>query len=78
VGIDPVDIERQRRSAIGYLLRAFNSLDHIAGSYCGTRFLDGDPFEVVDLLAEITTKEVEERLQEHLIPDQMSSSIVTS
>jgi len=30
------------------------------------------------LLAEITTKEVEERLQEHLIPDQMSSSIVTS
>ncbi|MBT5738946.1 MAG: insulinase family protein [Planctomycetes bacterium] len=78
VGIDPADIERQRRSATGYLLRAFNSLDHIAGSYCGTRFLDGDPFEVVDLLAEITTKEVEERLQEHLIPDQMSSSIVTS
>ncbi|MDE0959276.1 MAG: pitrilysin family protein [Planctomycetota bacterium] len=78
VGIDPTDIERQRRSAIGYLLRAFNSLEHIAGSYCGTRFLDGDPFEVVDLLAEISTKEVEERLQEHLIPDQLSCSIITS
>jgi len=77
-GIDPADIERQRRSAIGYLLRAFNSLEHIASSYCGTRFLGADPFEVVDLLSEISHEEVETRLQEHLIPEQMSCSIITS
>lgn len=75
-GIDPSDVERHRRSAIGHLLRAFNSLDHIAGNYCGARFLDTNPFEVVDLLAEITPEDIDRRLQEYLLPQEMSCSLV--
>ncbi len=77
-GIDVEDVHRQKRSAIGYLLRAFNSLEHIASSYCGTRFLDADPFEVVDLLSELTPQDVEKRMQEHLVPEQMCCSLITS
>ena len=75
-GVDPEDVERQRRSAIGYLLRAFNSLDYIAGNYCGARFLDTNPFEVVDLLAKITPEDIDQRLQEYLLPQEMSCSLV--
>ncbi|MGE4620090.1 MAG: pitrilysin family protein [Planctomycetota bacterium] len=75
-GIDPVDVERQRRSAIGHLLRAFNSLEHIAGTYCGARFLGTNPFEVVDLLAEIGVEEIDQRLQEYLLPEEMACSMV--
>ena len=75
-GIDPTDVERQRRSAIGYLLKAFNSLEHIAGTYCGARFLDTNPFEVVDLLSEIGPDDINQRLQGYLLPDEMSCSLV--
>lgn len=75
-GVDPGDVKRQCRSAIGHLLKAFNSLDHIAGNYCGARFLDTNPFEVVDLLAEVTVEDIDQRLEEYLLPQEMSCSLV--
>ncbi|MEC9476207.1 MAG: pitrilysin family protein [Planctomycetota bacterium] len=75
-GIDPSDVERQRRSSSGHLLKSYNSLEHIAGIYCGARFQGANPFEVVDLLAEIGVDEINERLQGYLMPEEMACSLV--
>lgn len=75
-GIEVGDVERQKRSSIGHLLKAHNSLEHIAGTYCGARFHDANPFEVVDLLAEVDADEINKRLQGYLLPEEMSCSLV--
>ena len=76
-GICTEDIDRQRRAATGQLLRSFNSLENIAGSYCSARFLGSNPFEVVDLVNKIQSEEVVERLREHIHPDRMVCSIIS-
>ncbi|MAJ29080.1 hypothetical protein CBD41_06845 [bacterium TMED181] len=76
-GIDEADIDRQRRATTGQLLRSFNSLENIAGSYCSSRFMGGDPFEVVDLLNRIKPADVAERLHSHVQPENLVSSIIS-
>jgi len=76
-GIAEEDIDRQRRAATGQLLKSFNSLENIAGSYCSSRFMGADPFEVVDLLSKIEPSEVVDRLQEHVQPERLVSSVIT-
>ena len=76
-GITEEDIDRQRRAATGQLLKSFNSLENIAGSYCSSRFMGADPFEVVDLLSKIEPSEVADRLQEHVQPERLVSSVIT-
>jgi len=76
-GIVDADIDRQRRAATGQLLKSFNSLENIAGSYCSSRFMGADPFEVVDLLNRIQPAEVTERLHDHVQPENLVSSVIT-
>ena len=76
-GISEADIDRQRKAATGQLLKSFNSLENIAGSYCSSRFMGADPFEVVDLLNKIQPSEVADRLHDHVRPENLVSSIIS-
>ena len=76
-GISEADIDRQRKAATGQLLKSFNSLENIAGSYCSSRFMGADPFEVVDLLNKIQPLEVADRLHDHVRPENLVSSIIS-
>lgn len=77
-GIAQDDFERAKRKKIGQFLRSLNSVEFIANQFTNYKFNGSDLFSVVPALESITREDVEERLREHFLPEQMSISIVRS
>jgi len=77
-GIDQAEFERAKRKKIGHFLRSLNSVEFIANQFTSFKFNGNDLFSVVPTLESITREDVEKRLHEHFVPEQMAVSIVRS
>jgi predicted Zn-dependent peptidase len=76
-GIDPGDFERGKRRFIGSFIRAFNSLEYIAGHYSFYRFHGFDLFRGLDLLQRIDREALERKARALLDPENYASYIIT-
>ncbi|MGF9907360.1 EF-P 5-aminopentanol modification-associated protein YfmH [Brevibacillus porteri] len=77
-GIAQDDFERAKRKKIGNFLRSLNSVEFIANQFTSFKFNGNDLFSVVPTLELITREDVEKRLKEHFLIEQMAVSIVRS
>ncbi|MGN7470160.1 EF-P 5-aminopentanol modification-associated protein YfmH [Brevibacillus sp. SAFN-007a] len=77
-GISQEEFERAKRKKIGHFLRSLNSVEFIANQFTSFKFNGNDLFSVVPTLESITREEVETRLNEHFLEEQMAVSIVRS
>ncbi|MFI8710747.1 EF-P 5-aminopentanol modification-associated protein YfmH [Brevibacillus brevis] len=77
-GIAQEDFERAKRKKIGNFLRSLNSVEFIANQFTSFKFNGNDLFSVVPTLESITREDVEKRLKEHFLTEQMAVSIVRS
>lgn len=77
-GVDQNDFERAKRKKIGNFLRSLNSVEFIANQFTSFKFNGNDLFTVVPTLESITREDVEKRLKEHFLAEQMAVSIVRS
>ncbi|MGG4458957.1 pitrilysin family protein [Brevibacillus porteri] len=77
-GIAQNDFERAKRKKIGNFLRSLNSVEFIANQFTSFKFNGNDLFSVVPTLESITREDVEKRLKEHFLIEQMAVSIVRS
>lgn len=77
-GIDEDAFERAKRKKIGNFMRGLNSVEFIANQFTNYKFNGNDLFSVLPLLESITREDVETRLKEHFLIDQMAVSIVRS
>ncbi|USG68007.1 insulinase family protein [Brevibacillus ruminantium] len=77
-GIHQQDFERAKRKKIGLFLRSLNSVEFIANQFTSYKFNGSELFSVVPTLESITREDVEARMKEHFVFEQMSVSIVRS
>ncbi|MED1917463.1 EF-P 5-aminopentanol modification-associated protein YfmH [Brevibacillus sp. DP1.3A] len=77
-GIAQDDFERAKRKKIGNFMRSLNSVEFIANQFTSFKFNGNDLFSVVPTLESITREDVEKRLKEHFLIEQMAVSIVRS
>ncbi|MFG0212170.1 EF-P 5-aminopentanol modification-associated protein YfmH [Brevibacillus porteri] len=77
-GIAQDDFERAKRKKIGNFLRSLNSVEFIANQFTSFKFNGNDLFSVVPTLESITREDVEKRLKEHFLIEQMAVSVVRS
>ncbi|WP_429843563.1 EF-P 5-aminopentanol modification-associated protein YfmH [Brevibacillus sp. FIR094] len=77
-GIAQDDFERAKRKKIGNFLRSLNSVEFIANQFTSFKFNGNDLFSVVPTLESITREDVEKRLKEHFLIEQIAVSIVRS
>ncbi|CAM5788611.1 MULTISPECIES: EF-P 5-aminopentanol modification-associated protein YfmH [Brevibacillus] len=77
-GINQEDFERAKRKKIGLFLRSLNSVEFIANQFTSYKFNGNELFSVVPTLESITREDVEARMKEHFVPEQMAVSIVRS
>lgn len=75
-GLDPKVFERVKRKKLGQFMRALNSLEFVANQFTGYRMNGTDFFEILPVMESVTLEEVNQRLLEHLDPQQMVVSIV--
>jgi predicted Zn-dependent peptidase len=75
-GIDPSAFELNKKKRIGTFLRSLNSIEFIANSFTKYKFNETDLFEIVPTLEQITLEDVNERLREHVLREQLSISII--
>lgn len=75
-GMDSEDFEREKRRFIGGFVRSFNSLEYIASHYTYYLFHGFGLFEAIDVLAEMTHAQVEERLQRLLDVENYATFVV--
>ena len=75
-GIPEDGFSRMRRRFLGRYIRTFNSVEATAGSLVGCHFRGIEITKFLDLANSITSADLEERLREHLQPEQSSLSIL--
>ncbi len=75
-GVAGEQVERHRRAKLGGFMQRFNSLEFIANSFLSNRYRGVDFFSIPELLQKITVEEVNNRLAEHLDPDNHVVSII--
>lgn len=75
-GLATESFGRQKRKMRGEVLKSFNSLEFIANNYLAHYFREVDFFEILDILENISIKDLEKRLHTHLLEEQHAISIV--
>ncbi len=75
-GLDKENFTRHKRKMKGNFLRSFNSLEFVANNYLAYRFREIEFFETLDILEAITLRDIEERLEEHLIEELHAVSVI--
>lgn len=75
-GLNEEDFNRHKRKLRGELLRSFNSLEFIANNYLAYKFRGIEFFDIVDLLQDITLKDLEKMLAEHLQEKYHAISVI--
>lgn len=76
-GIDAEDFRRQQRKTLGEFLRNFNSLEFIANNFLAYHFKDINFFDYLNLLLEITHKDVVAQMNELLDENYHACSIIS-
>lgn len=75
-GIDPTRFEMVKKSRIGGFVRAFDSIENIANTFLMHYFEGIHFFDIYDILKSITLEDLNRRLKEHFVEDQMVLSII--
>ena len=75
-GFSPEEFELTKKSSWGGQIRAYNSLEAVANSFCANFFLGIDMFDFIDVFESITLKDVNLRLKK-MFTDNYSVSVVT-
>lgn len=75
-GIDPEDFERAKKGIYGANIAALNSTHSIAHNLMGFSFKNREFFRYIDVLAELTLADVEEKLHHALNLDAQVLSII--
>lgn len=75
-GISEEAFLRSQRKKIGNFLRSLNSPEAIANQFTKYHFKNADLFEALPMLESIQHSDVQTRLEEHFVPEQMAVSIV--
>jgi len=76
LGVDNADFTRSRKKKMGSFLKLLNSPEALANEFVKYQFRGSDFFEILHHYQQITLEEVNERLREHFIWEQMAVSIV--
>ena len=74
-GIKEEVFEHHRRKRMGEFIKSFNTLEYIA-NYGGYHFRGINFFDYLQVLQDITVKDVNERLHEHLNSRNMACSVI--
>jgi predicted Zn-dependent peptidase len=75
-GVSAQEFERHRRAAMGSFLGYFNSLEYIANSFCGYKFLNIDLFDTLMALEAMSVQDLDARLHEHFRPEACAISVL--
>lgn len=75
-GFNPEEFELTKKSSWGGQIRAYNSLEAVANSFCANFFLGIDMFDFIDVFESITLEDVNLRLKK-MFTDNYSVSVVT-
>ena len=75
-GITEEEFQRQKRKSIGGFLYALNSLEFIANNFVSTRLRGSSLLSYLDVLQQLKAEDVERCLQEQLIEERLSVSII--
>ncbi len=70
-------MKRAQREAVGEFVQLFDSLEFIANGFLFYHFKDASLFEYMQVLEQVTVDEVNERLKEHLRPENAAVSVVS-
>lgn len=75
-GISREQFEHYRRKAMGEFLKSFNSLEFIANNFLAYHFLQINFFAYLDVLQSLTLADVNNRLSQHFVQDNMVRSLI--
>lgn len=75
-GLEEVAFERSRKKEIGSFLKQLNSPEFIANQFTRYQFNQMNVFDVIPTLESISFNEIQNRLQEHFLPEQFAVCIV--
>lgn len=75
-GIDADVLERKRRKYLGQFLRAFNEPEGTAYAYIGALGQGSELFDVPAMIDRITVKQVNERINQLLTPNNYTASVL--
>ncbi|MCA8914710.1 MAG: insulinase family protein [Planctomycetes bacterium] len=75
-GIDPDILERKRRKYLGQFLRAFNEPEGTAYAYIGALGQGSELFDVPGMIDKITVRQVNQRINELLTPNNYAASVL--
>jgi len=75
-GLEKALFERVKNKYMGQYIRMFNSIESTAYSFLGCHFRGIVPSELVEMIAQVTLDEVEERLRCHFDCERMAASVV--
>ncbi|MCR3922730.1 MAG: insulinase family protein [Firmicutes bacterium] len=75
-GINEAKFEHHRRKAMGEFLKSFNSLEFIANNFPAYHFRKINFFDYLHVLQDVTLADVNQRLQDHLVPASMARSVI--
>jgi predicted Zn-dependent peptidase len=75
-GLDEDVLRRTRHKLFGLLLRALDSPENAAFGMLSDHFHGVPPFSSLDLVEEISARELEQRLHEHVLDDAIATAVV--
>lgn len=75
-GLSAEAFERIKRKTVGRLVSMMNDLDSIAWLYIDSFFKESDPFDLIPVVSELTVEQANERLRQHLRPEQVAISVI--
>jgi len=75
-GLDETLFENSRKNAYGKLIRKFNNVESVANMMINAAMSNVTPFDMVNLLSSLTIAEANCWLQEELLPQQATLSIM--
>ena len=75
-GLDETLFENSRKNAYGKLIRKFNNVESVANMMINAAMSNVTPFDMVNLLSSLTIAEANRWLQEELLPQQATLSIM--
>ncbi|HBG4850390.1 TPA: insulinase family protein [Clostridioides difficile] len=75
-GLSKEEFERTKKKKIGSFIKCFDSINFIGNSFISYVFKDINLLDYLDVIKDITFKEVEERLKEHFKEEYCVISIV--
>lgn len=75
-GIDAQIFEEAKRAVYGRFVSQYDSVDNVANSTIGCRFVGMEPFDVLEAVANATLEDVQKRLSTHFTEEKCALSVI--